>query len=131
MFKSFVSDIGKVIDETVYMPNYNDNDEFSVKSAFNTQAQSELQKEHTDYAAEVLGNYSNTYISYYRGVELTPYVVSGVHMPYHDTYFHQNAWWLATQVNYYAPGAYNVSSTGRLNSSWLANCVLGVVVCVK
>lgn len=52
-------------------------------------------------------------------------------MPFHDTYFHQNTWWLGTQLNYYAPGAYSVGSSGRLNDHWLANRVLGVVVCVK
>ena len=127
MFKSLVLDIGKIIGETVYMPNYNDNDEFSVKPAVHT----ELQKGHTDYAAEVLGNYYNTYVSYYRGVELTPYVEAGVHMPYHYTAIHQGNWWLGTQLNYLHPGAYNVNEYGHIRSDWLANRVLGVVVCVK
>ena len=130
MFKSLVLDIGRVIGETVYMANYNDNDEFSVKPAIQEQMYSELQKNSTDYAKEVLGNYSITYISFYRGTNLSPYVESGVHMPFHDN-SHHNRWTLGTQINNSAPGAFSVYEDGRVYDSYLANRVLGVVVCVK
>ena len=129
MFKSLVLDIGKVIGETVYMPNYNDNDEFSVKPAIQEQMYFELQKKSTDYAKEVLGNYSGTYISFYRGTKLSPYVESGVHMPYHHN-AHYDSWTLGTQINNSAPGAFYVNKNGYANDNYLANRVLGVVVCV-
>lgn len=130
MFKSLVLDIGKVIGETVYMANYNDNDEFSVKPIIQKQMYSELQKKSTDYAKEVMGNYFITYISYYRGTNLSPYVESGVHMPFHDN-SHYNKWTLGTQINNSAPGAYYVNKDGRVYDNYLANRVLGVVVCVR
>ena len=129
MFKSLVLDIGKVIGETVYMPNYNDNDEFSVKPAIQEQMYFELQKKSTDYAKEVLGNYSGTYISFYRGTKLSPYVESGVHMLYHHN-AHYDSWTLGTQINNSAPGAFYVNKNGYANDNYLANRVLGVVVCV-
>ncbi len=130
MFKSLVLDIGKVIGETVYMPNYNDNDEFSVKPAIQEQMYSELQKKSTDYAKEVMGDYNGSYISFYRGTNLSQYVESGVHMPFHHN-AHYNCWTLGTQINNSAPGAFYVYKNGYVYDSYLSNRVLGVVVCVK
>ena len=130
MFKSLVLDIGKVIGETVYMANYNDNDEFSVKPAIQKQNYAALLKKSTDYATEVMGNHNGTYISYYRGTNLSPYVKSGVHMPYHHN-DHYNSWTLGTQINNSAPGAYYAYKGGGVYDDYLANRVLGVVVCVR
>ena len=50
-------------------------------------------------------------------------------MLYHHN-AHYDSWTLGTQINNSAPGAFYVNKNGYANDNYLANRVLGVVVCV-
>ena len=126
IFKSFVEDIGKVLGGEVHMPTYNSGD-FQVKPAYDTNIQSRLIKESTDYAKAILGS-NDRDIKKYRGVDLTPVVVEGDNFFYRKRY-HQH-WWLATQVDYPTALANLVRNDNILGSAGVCN-IFGVVVCIR
>ncbi len=129
IFKAMVEEIGKIIGENTYMPTYDDGD-FSVKPALGiTNENIKLQRDSTDYAKAILGNFGGYQTSYYRGVDLNLFAESGnLIANYHWRSRWQ--WWLGTQYPRSNPSAYYIRRGGLLNDSDTYS-VFGVVVCIR